>query len=339
MQCSTSHMNHNNTWCFLLGSGLLGFNTKAPVAPNVSLGPFAGWGRGRGSLCPPVGACTAARWPSAAPYPQPPPSWWERQRWDGGSRSGCCLQKGRNSGARWVGVRSPAPSGAICRGTDVYGDQLMKKEPGKGQMFILPVAVPKCCISFSRFTPQRTRVNSRQGLLTENWGATWVRRATSPMSDSRVLQVELSDLWFECLHGLGMSEQEAEEPKGGRSVVTLERKQKIIQTIKQNRTKEISFICGHGVYRWQHCCLRGTDMEGTLLTGCCQPVWRSRQSLSDGNCCGLWEALFLPGTLLGSSLHWQEGQTSSWERAEISFVGLFFFEGAVCKYSLVNSFF
>lgn len=48
----------------------------------------------------------------------------------------------------------------------------LKKEPGKGQMFILPVAVPKCCISYSRFTPQRTQVNSRQGLLTKNWGAT-----------------------------------------------------------------------------------------------------------------------------------------------------------------------
>lgn len=122
-------------------------NTNAPVAPSVSLGPFVGWGWGKGPLCPPVWACTAVHWTSGASYPQPPPSWWKWRRWGGGSRSGCCLHKGRDSGAVSVHVRKPALSGAICRGTDVYGDQLMKKvrclfylSPFQPAVFHIPVS-------------------------------------------------------------------------------------------------------------------------------------------------------------------------------------------------------
>lgn len=65
---------------------------------------------------------------------------------------------------------------------------------------------------------------------------------------------------------------------------------------------------------WQHCCLQYT--EGTLkrvIRGRCQLICSSRQRVSDCNCCGLWEPLFLPGAHLRSNLRWQEGQTSSWE--------------------------
>lgn len=65
-----------------------------------------------------------------------------------------------------VWVRSPAPSGVICRGTDIYRDQLIKKEPGKGQTFMRLVAGPvHCWISYSCFKPQRAHVNSQQGYV------------------------------------------------------------------------------------------------------------------------------------------------------------------------------
>lgn len=75
---------------------------------------------------------------------------------EGLTQDAVCRQKGTVEplSAR---VRSPAPSGAICRRTDVYGDPLMKKGPGKGQTFILPVAVPKCRISYSCFTGTASR--------------------------------------------------------------------------------------------------------------------------------------------------------------------------------------
>lgn len=124
-----------------------------------------------------------------------------------------------------VWVRSPAPSGVICWGTDIYGDQLMKKEPGKGQMF--PVAGPvRCWISYSCFKPQRARVNSQQDVRTKHGGVIQLQRVTGQMLDGSALEVKASDLWFERLHGFGVSEQEGEEPKGRWSIITLKKKNK-----------------------------------------------------------------------------------------------------------------
>lgn len=90
---------------------------------------------------------------------------------EGLAQDAVCRKEGTAEPSEWA-LDRPHPQVQYAEGRDVYGDQLMKKEPGKGQAFILTVAVPKCRVSYSRFTPQRTQVNSQQGLLTKNRGVT-----------------------------------------------------------------------------------------------------------------------------------------------------------------------
>lgn len=73
-----------------------------------------------------------------------------------------CRKRGTAELMVSVEVRSPAPSGVICRGTEIYGDQLMKKEPGKGETFMQ--------ISYSCFKPQRTGEHRQRGLRTKHRG-------------------------------------------------------------------------------------------------------------------------------------------------------------------------
>lgn len=58
---------------------------------------------------------------------------------EGLAQDAVCRKEGTVEPSEWA--LDHLHPGAICRGTDVYGDQLMQKEPGKGQTFILPVAV------------------------------------------------------------------------------------------------------------------------------------------------------------------------------------------------------
>lgn len=103
-----------------------------PVGLGESLGPFEGWGKERGTLCPLVWGGTPFRWPCAESYPAPLLYWSSRRRWAVGSRSKCYLQNGGDSKVdnvkelSWL-VKSAMPLGKIWRVTNIWANMKIWK--------------------------------------------------------------------------------------------------------------------------------------------------------------------------------------------------------------------